>query len=71
MSVNMTRKTIEGVSSPEDLTAILKATAQQYREDAQELRSAWQDPEAGSIWDYASRVLEEAADAIENQWWRT
>lgn len=58
-------------ASPEALVDILRDAADEYAADAENLRGSWQDPNAGAIWDYAARVLQEAADAIESQWRRT
>lgn len=56
------------VQSPDQLVAMLRATATQYREDAADLQAAWQDLEAGRIWVRAATKLEATADYLEKQW---
>jgi hypothetical protein len=51
--------------APENVQAILRRAAEQYRESASELQSAWQDRNAGKVWDRIARILERAADQVE------
>ena len=53
------------VASPDKVSAVLVAMAQKYREDAEELRSAWQDEKAGSAWDAISLILEATAIRVD------
>lgn len=43
----------------------LRQAADEYRESASELASAWQDESAGAIWNDYARILERAADAMD------
>lgn len=52
------------VSSPELVPLVLRATADKYREDAEELDSAHQDKSAGRPWRKIARMLDSTADRI-------
>jgi len=52
---------LTSVQTPLSVPEILRATAQEYREDAQELRCAWQDQGAGLVWDKLADILDKAA----------
>jgi hypothetical protein len=52
---------LTSVQSPDAVAAILRATADEYRQDAEELRSAWQDQSAGIVWDKLADILDKAA----------
>ena len=46
---------------------VLRAAAEAYYESASELESAWQDRGAGRPWEIIARILEKAADKIEEE----
>lgn len=52
---------LTAAASPEQVAPILRATAQEYRLDAEELRSAWQDQSAGLVWNKLADILDKAA----------
>lgn len=52
------------VSSPEHVPAVLRLTADKYREDAAGLDSAHQDKSAGRPWRKIARMLDSVADRI-------
>ena len=54
------------VASPDRVSAVLVSMAQKYREDAEELRSAWQDQKAGAAWDAISLILEAASIRVDS-----
>ena len=56
------KNTLENIISPDQLAPILRAYAQQYREDASRLASDWQDDDAGIAWAKLADVLDVAAD---------
>lgn len=49
------------VSSPDKLADVLRSAAQAFRESTEDLRSTWQDDQAGRVWAELARVLESAA----------
>ena len=51
------------VATPEEVPAILEAIANQYRESAGELSSAWQDGNAGKVWGDVATILDRAAES--------
>lgn len=53
------------VDAPEKVSAILRRAAEAYYYSAEELASAWQDRQAGKVWERIARVLESAADKID------
>ncbi len=54
------------VDTPEKVVLVLRAAAQAYRESEIELQEAWQDENAGKEWLQIARILEKAANRIEN-----
>ena len=50
------------VASPSEVSAALRKVVQFYFESAQELRSAWQDRNAGKDWDAIALILMDAVD---------
>lgn len=61
-------RTIEinaSVAYPKQLADRLIEAAQQYRDDAAQLRDMWQDNRAGQVWDDLAAVLERAAGKCE------
>ena len=54
------------VVSPEEVPMVLRAAADEYYEAAGELSSAWQDKNAGKIWEKIARILESAANKIDS-----
>jgi hypothetical protein len=50
------------VTAPEQTSAALRAAAQAYRESSSELAAAWQDPNAGKVWDKLADVFDAAAN---------
>lgn len=53
------------VDSPDKVAPILRHLADSYRESASELATAWQDKNAGKVWDRLARILDRAADQAE------
>jgi hypothetical protein len=53
------------VDVPEHVSAVLNRAAQAYYESAGELSSAWQDPNAGKVWEKIAVILEKAANQID------
>jgi hypothetical protein len=53
------------VDSPEKVPGVLRAIANKYYESVIELQSAWQDKNAGKIWEDYARILERAANSCE------
>jgi hypothetical protein len=53
------------VDSPEKLAGVLRLAAQRFNESAGELESAWQDKNAGKVWERMARILERATDSCE------
>ncbi len=53
--------------APDEVPRILRTAAQRYYESASELESAWQDKGAGRPWRIIAKVLEQAADRIEDK----
>lgn len=61
----MMRKTdLQDAATPEDVAPILRNAAEQYRESTLELQAAWQDRNAGKVWDKIARELEHSANRI-------
>ena len=61
----MNRNTDLDVSCPEQVSKVLRAVAQQYRESTGELQSAWQDDQAGRVWSEIAKILDRAADSAD------
>jgi hypothetical protein len=55
------------VDSPEKVAEVLRDAASAYYESAGELESAWQDPGAGKPWEVIAKILDSAADRIEEK----
>ncbi len=53
------------VDNPEKLPGLLRLAAQRFYESAGDLESAWQDKNAGKVWERFARILERAADSCE------
>jgi len=53
------------VDAPDHVSAVLNRAAQAYYESAGELSSAWQDPQAGKVWEKIALILEKAANQID------
>jgi acyl-CoA reductase-like NAD-dependent aldehyde dehydrogenase len=53
------------VDTPEKVAEVLRRAAQRFYESAGELESAWQDKNAGKVWERMARILERAADSCE------
>jgi hypothetical protein len=51
------------VDTPEKVPAVLRDAAEKYREAATELQSAWQDSQAGKVWEDFATILERAAES--------
>lgn len=47
---------------PRDVPRLLRQAAQDYREAASELQSAWQDPDASMIWNDFAKELDDSAE---------
>jgi hypothetical protein len=58
----MTCSTDLDVATPEEVSAVLRAVAEKYRESQGELQSTWQDQQAGRVWAKLAAILERAAD---------
>lgn len=58
---------LNAVDSPWKIPNLLRAAAQQAREDGSELDSAWQDLGAGAVWRKVANHLEACADSIEKE----
>ncbi len=54
------------VDAPDKVARVLRAAAQEYYESAGELESAWGDKGAGRPWVKIAKILERAADSIDN-----
>jgi hypothetical protein len=54
------------VDSPEQVANVLRHAAQEFRESASELESAWQDRGAGRPWDKIAKILDRAADKCDD-----
>lgn len=54
------------VAAPEDVAKSLRAAAERYRESAVELSSAWQDQNAGKVWNRIATILEAAAKKVDS-----
>jgi hypothetical protein len=52
-------------ASPRDAGMILELIAERMREDAAELRGAWQETGAGSCWDRAADRIDKAAAVLQ------
>lgn len=52
-------------AAPEQALSALRHIADKFAEDAQNLKSAWQDNGAGKFWEVLSRELRRAADKAE------
>jgi hypothetical protein len=53
------------VDAPEHVSAVLNRAATAYYESAGILESAWQDPNAGKVWEKIALILEKAATQID------
>lgn len=53
------------VDSPEKVADVLREAADQYRESAAELESAWQEKAAGRPWTQIATLLEGCAERID------
>lgn len=53
------------VSSPDQLSDVLRRAADAYLESAADLQADWQDGNAGRVWIELARVLNRAADAAD------
>jgi hypothetical protein len=51
------------VATPEEVSAVLEAIADHYRESASELAGAWQDDGAGKVWSDFATILDRAAES--------
>jgi len=49
------------VATPEEVSEVLRAAADKFRESQSELQSAWQDRNAGRVWGEFAKILESAA----------
>lgn len=54
-------------ADPRDIPHVLRRAAQKMRDDAAELRAAWQDRMAGEPWRMVADELERAAQRIANK----
>lgn len=61
----MTPNTDLDVDTPEKVADTLRQVADKYRASAIELASAWQDKNAGKIWDSLATILDCAAISCE------
>jgi hypothetical protein len=50
-------------ATPDDVPAMLDAVANHYRASAAELAAAWQDRNAGKVWQDFAAILDRAAVA--------
>lgn len=55
------------LAAPDDVAAVLRYVADEYRASQMELQSAWQDKEAGREWSVIAKALDRAADYIEQK----
>jgi hypothetical protein len=55
------------VASPENVPMVLRVAADMFRESAVELAAAWQDQNAGKVWDRIANILDAAAYKIEKK----
>lgn len=53
------------VDRPEDIPQVLRNAAEEFYEAESELKSAWQDPQAGKVWTKIAKILERAASQID------
>ena len=53
------------VMTPEEVPAVLRATADKYNESASELQATWGYPNAGKVWSAYAVILERAAKSCE------
>ena len=51
--------------APGRVSGILRTAAENYRQSATDLASAWQDPRAGELWIKIAKILDNAADRAE------
>lgn len=51
--------------APDKVAGILRTAAENYRQSATDLASAWQDPRAGELWIKIAKILDNAADRAE------
>lgn len=59
---NRAKFALDGLNNPQDVINLFRAMAYIMREDAAELRAAWQDESAGKLWDNMARSVESCAD---------
>ncbi len=55
------------VVAPDQVSKILRDAADSYLSDASDLDAAWQDKSAGRPWRLIAKVLEQAADRIDEK----
>lgn len=55
------------VDAPDEVPAVMRAAAEQFYESAGELEADWQDKGAGRPWEIIAKILEAAADKIEEK----
>ena len=60
--------TLKEVATPEDAIQQMRDAAQAYNEAAAELQAAWQDDDAGKVWEILAYDLEAAADRAQEYW---
>lgn len=53
------------VASPEELPQVLRRAADVFRESHEQLKRAWQDPNAGLVWAKFAQILDRAAASAE------
>jgi len=51
--------------SPDKVSPVLRAAAEEYYAASVDLPSAWGDPQAGKVWAKIARILERAAAQID------
>lgn len=61
----MNAPNLQDASFPHEVASLLRGIANTYNEAASELQSAWQDPQAGKVWEDFARILNRAAASCE------
>ena len=56
---------LQDAASPEDVADILRRAADHFRDSRIELQAAWQDDNAGIVWEKLATRLESCAAACE------